>query len=34
MRSGAGRFEVDQKVMDYALKEWTSYWRRLEARGV
>jgi hypothetical protein len=33
-RSGSGSFEVDQAVMDYALKDWTSYWRRLEARGV
>jgi hypothetical protein len=32
--SRSGRFEVDQKVMDYAMKEWTSYWRKLELRGV
>ena len=34
MRLGCGKYDVDEVVVRYAMRNWTSYWVRLEASGV
>lgn len=32
LRAGSGKFEVDGAVVRYAMRNWTGYWVRLEAK--
>jgi hypothetical protein len=34
LRLGCGKYAVDEAVVRYATRNWTSYWVRLEASGV